>query len=139
MSRSHFQQGLHSQALRFAVSGVLGLGVDTLVLHGLMALGLGFAWARGLSFLAAATFTWLFNRRHTFAQHQPVPPSWREWLRYLGAMAVGGVVNYGASLWAYQAMAQVRAWPVIALALGSAAGMVFNFLSARYLVFRASR
>jgi len=139
MAGTRFQRGLGGQALRFGISGVLGLGVDTLALHGLMALGLGFAWARGLSFLVAATFTWLFNRRHTFAQRQPVPPSWGEWLRYLGAMAVGGVVNYGASLWAYQALAPARAWPVIALALGSAAGMVFNFLSARYLVFRAPR
>ena len=139
MSDSGFQSGWRAQALRFGISGLLGLGVDTLALHGLLGLGLGFAWARALSFLVAATFTWLFNRRHTFVREQPVAPSLREWLRYLSAMAVGGVVNYGVSLWAYQASEVVRAWPVIALALGSGAGMVFNFLSARYLVFRAPR
>jgi putative flippase GtrA len=130
---------LGRQAWRFAVSGVLGLVVDTAVLYGLMALGLPFAVARVLSFLAAATFTWVFNRRLTFDTGQPTPPSWREWLTYLAAMAVGGVVNYGVSLGAYHGFALVRAYPVLALVLGSAAGMTLNFLSARRLLLRATK
>lgn len=130
---------LGGQAWRFAVSGVLGLVVDTAVLYGLMALGLGFEVARVLSFLAAATFTWAFNRRLTFDAAARRPPNWREWLHYLAAMAVGGVVNYCVSLGAYHLSDVVRAHPVLALALGAAAGMVLNFLSARHLVFRASK
>lgn len=130
---------LGRQSWRFAVSGVLGLLVDTAVLYLLMITGMGFAVARGLSFIAAATFTWWFNRRYTFAGTVPVPPSWREWGRYLVAMGLGGLVNYGVSLWSHQAFDLVRAWPVLALALGSAVGMVFNFVSARYLLFRAAR
>jgi len=130
---------LGRQAWRFAISGVLGLAVDTAVLYGLMALGLGFAVARVLSFLAAATFTWAFNRRLTFETAAHQAPSWREWLHYLAAMAVGGAVNCGVSLGAYHVFDVVRAHPVLALALGSAAGMVLNFLSARHLVFRASK
>lgn len=129
-------RALGGQLWRFAVSGVLGLAVDTAVLYALMALGLGFAWARVLSFLAAATFTWAFNRRHTFASEQARAPSWREWLHYLAAMAVGGVVNYGVSLAAYQTSDTVHTFPVLALMLGSVAGMALNFVSARYLLFR---
>lgn len=132
-------RGLGSQSLRFAVAGVLGLGVDTAVLYGLMALGLDFPWARALSFLAAATFTWGFNRRHTFGVHAEVAPSWGEWARYLLAMAGGGLVNYLVSLGAYQQLELVRAYPVLALALGSLVGMVFNFFSARHLVFRRAK
>lgn len=131
-----FRRGLRDQALRFAVSGVLGLAVDTAVLYGLMAVGLGFAAARVLSFLAAATFTWVFNRRLTFDAATRRAPSWREWLRYLAAMAVGGVVNYAVSLAAYNTSNTVQTYPVLALMLGSVVGMTFNFVSARYLVFR---
>lgn len=129
---------LGGQAWRFAVSGVLGLGVDTAVLYALMALGLPFSVARGLSFVSAATFTWAFNRRLTFDTGQPRPPTWREWWQYLTAMAVGGLVNYGVSLGAYHASDTVQTHPVLALALGSAAGMVLNFLSARHLLSRKS-
>lgn len=138
-SQRLFARSLRGQAWRFAVSGVLGLAVDTATLYGLMALGLGFAWARVVSFLAAATFTWAFNRRLTFATQQAQAPSWGEWLRYLAAMAVGGAVNYAVSLASYHGFEVVQAYPVLALALGSAAGMVLNFLSARQLVFRASK
>lgn len=124
------------QAWRFAVSGVLGLGVDTAVLYGLMAVGLPFAVARLLSFLAAATFTWAFNRRVTFQTGETRPPSWREWAHYLAAMAVGGLVNYGVSLGAFHAFDTVQTYPVLALALGSVAGMLLNFVSARHLLSR---
>ena len=133
------QRALSGQLWRFAVSGVLGLAVDTAVLYALMALGLGFAWARVLSFLAAATFTWAFNRRHTFASEQARAPSWSEWLRYLAAMALGGVVNYAVSLAAYKTSDTVQTFPVLALMLGSVVGMTLNFVSARYLLFRQPR
>lgn len=129
-------RSLGHQAWRFAVSGVLGLGVDTAALYALMALGAPFALARVLSFLAAATFTWAFNRRLTFATGEAQPPTWREWLHYLAAMAVGGLLNYGVSLGAYHGWDTVRAYPVLALVLGSAAGMVLNFVSARHLLSR---
>lgn len=133
------QRPLGAQIGRFATSGLLGLAVDTAVLYGAMALGGPFALARVVSFLAAATFTWAFNRSLTFDSIKPVPPSWREWLHYLLAMALGGVVNYGVSLGAYHGFSVVRAYPVLALALGAGAGMTLNFLSARHWVFRAPR
>ncbi len=129
-------RSLGTQIQRFALSGLLGLAVDTAVLYGLMALGGPFALARGASFLAAATFTWAFNRRLTFNAAQPRPPSWGEWLQYLFAMAFGGAVNYGVSLGAYHGLPVVQAYPVLALVLGSGAGMVINFFSARHWVFR---
>ena len=121
------------------MSGLLGLAVDTAVLYGLIALGGSFALARGASFLAAATFTWAFNRRLTFNAAQPRPPSWGEWLHYLFAMAFGGAVNYAVSLGAYHGLPVVQGYPVLALVLGSGAGMVINFFSARHWVFRAPR
>ncbi len=134
-----YAQGFRTQMLRFAVSGVLGFGVDAAVLYGLMPFGIQFPVARAFSFLAAATFTWGFNRRHTFQLTGPKPPTWAEWLRYMAAMAAGGLINYAVSVWSYHGIELIRQHPVFALALGSGVGMVFNFFSARYLVFRLSK
>ena len=139
MSEATAPRPLRSQMLRFGAAGVLGLGVDTASLYLLMALGLPFVWARALSFVAAATFTWVFNRRLTFAAGATVPPSWREWAHYLLAMAGGGVANYAVSVASYQWWPLVQSHPVLALALGSVVGMVFNFVSARFWVFRSTR
>ena len=124
---------LGRQFLSFAVVGAIGFVVDVAVLY-LMAPLLGWYGARVLSFLAAATATWALNRRYTFRRSQA--SVLREYLGYLLTMLGGAVVNYGAYVlvlhWASGPWA-----PAAGVALGSCAGLAVNFLSARYLVFRA--
>jgi putative flippase GtrA len=124
---------LGRQFLSFAVVGAIGFVVDVAVLY-LMAPLLGWYGARVLSFLAAATATWALNRRYTFRRSEA--SVLREYLGYLVTMLGGAVVNYGAYVlvlhWATGPWA-----PAAGVALGSCAGLVVNFLSARYLVFRA--
>lgn len=126
---------LGREFLSFAVVGAAGFVVDVAVLY-LMAPVLGWYGARVLSFLAAATATWALNRRYTFAARRSGGCVLREYLGYLVTMLGGAVVNYGAYVlvlhWATGAWA-----PAAGVALGSCAGLVVNFLSARYLVFRA--
>ncbi len=137
----------HAALLWFGVSGVLALGVDVGVLA--LAQGtLGHYGGRVLSFWAAATFTWGFNRWVTFgraraqarddggkAQASPLP-LWREYLSYFGSMAVGGSLNYGAYAAAVAAVPLVHAHPSLGVALGSLVGMGFNFLAARRILAR---
>lgn len=123
------------QFLRFALAGVIGFVVDVAVLYALLALGLGYYLGRVLSFLAAAFTTWQINRRHAFAAE--AGGRWiHEWLRYLLAMSGGGALNYlvyGCVI----ALAAHRPWlPALAVAAGSAAGLVANFLTAKFWVFR---
>ena len=124
---------LGRQFLSFAVVGAIGFVVDVAVLY-LVAPLLGWYGARVLSFLAAATATWALNRRYTFRRSDA--SVLREYLGYLVTMLGGAVVNYGAYVlvlhWASGPWA-----PAAGVALGSCAGLVVNFLSARYLVFRA--
>lgn len=124
---------LGRQFLSFAVVGAIGFVVDVAVLY-LMAPLLGWYGARVVSFLAAATATWALNRRYTFRRSEA--SVLREYLGYLVTMLGGAVVNYGAYVlvlhWATGPWA-----PAAGVALGSCAGLVVNFLSARYLVFRA--
>ncbi|MET3498045.1 GtrA family protein [Variovorax boronicumulans] len=127
---------LGREFLSFAAVGAAGFVVDVAVLY-LLAPLLGWYGARVVSFLAAATATWALNRRYTFADRRASDASvLREYLGYLVTMLGGAVVNYGAYVlvlhWASGAWA-----PAAGVALGSCAGLVVNFLSARYLVFRA--
>lgn len=123
----------------FAVAGVVGLVADAGVLALALWSGLGPYAGRLLSLLAAVFVTWRINRRHTFT---PLPgePAWREGLRYLMAMALGAVVNYAAYSVAYR-LAEL-AWPGaawtshLALLAGVPLGMISNFLTARYWVYR---
>jgi putative flippase GtrA len=126
------------ELLRFALSGVLGFCMDTLILYAGMLLGLGFHLARALSFVAAASFTWAFNRRVTFAGRAQAPqPLFTQWLHYLAMMAAGGAVNYMVSAWIYANSELAVRWPVLAIAAGSVAGLLLNFATARAWVFRA--
>jgi putative flippase GtrA len=122
--------------LSFALVGVIGLVVDVVVLY-LLAPWMGWYAARVLSFLAAATTTWAFNRRYTFASRIAAGgPIWREYLGYLATMAAGAVLNYGAYVLTLHGV-EGRWAAALGVAVGSIAGMGANFLSARYLVFRS--
>lgn len=126
---------MHRQFLRFACAGVVGFLVDASVLYLMLALGMGPYPGRLLSFLCAAFVTWQINRRLTF---EPVASksAWREWYEYLAAMAVGGVCNYGAYAEVLHLLPKNGVAPLIAVAVGSIAGMFVNFASAKLWVFR---
>lgn len=122
---------------RFALAGVAGLAVDVAVLYLALALGLGFYAGRVVSFLCAVFATWQINRRYTFAVAGAAPVSlWREWWLYLAAMMAGGVVNYAAYSATIALGPRATLWPMLAVAVGSLAGMAVNFASAKLLVFK---
>lgn len=130
---------LRREVLWFAVGGVLGFVVDAGIVQALVRAA---DWnpyaARIVSFLAAATVTWLWNRNITFA-HRRSDRARSEWLRWLSVMAVGAVINYGlyAALVAWFPM--VRLWPWMGVAAGSAAAALVNFYAARTLVFQGGK
>jgi len=124
------------QLFWFGVSGVLGLLVDMALLW-LATPWLGLYGGRVLSFLCAATSTWAFNRRQTFA------PTGRqgktlaaEYLAYLGTMSIGGAVNYSAYVAFVRHFPDLPGFSMWGVAVGSLAGLGFNFVSARFLIFR---
>ena len=122
--------------LRFGIVGGIGFLVDAGLLHLMLQLGLGYYGGRLVSFLAAATTTWILNRSFTFRRETPSAshPA-GEWLAYLGLMVIGGVVNYGTYAAAIELSEPVRRYPVLGVALGSIAGMAINFWTSKTLVF----
>ncbi|MFC4822286.1 GtrA family protein [Dokdonella ginsengisoli] len=128
---------LRKEILLFAISGAIGFVVDAGIVQWLVR---GFAFnpygARVLSFLAAATTTWAFNRRYTFSGRSSGSKR-RELLRYLIAMVFGFALNYGTYAACLALWPLVHQWPAIGVAAGSVAGAFVNFLSSKYWIFRA--
>jgi putative flippase GtrA len=118
---------------RFAIVGVIGFGVDAGVVAALIrVLAVDAYQARICSYFFAAATTWWLNRRFTF--HSASPPA-REFLTFLLANAFGALINLGV----YSAIIAWRGsggWiPVIAVAIGSLAGLFTNFFLSSKLVF----
>lgn len=122
--------------LAFCVVGTIGLVVDLAVLYAAAPL-LGWYGGRVLSFLAAATTTWYFNRRFTFhdAEQHTGGGVLRQYLHYLASMLGGAAINYGIYVLALNFIPLPHA-AALGVALGSLGGLAVNFATARYLVFR---
>lgn len=128
-----------TQFFRFALVGVAGFVVDASTLYlAMQYLGAGHYSGRIISYLAAATSTWALNRHYTFRAHQDSNP-FREWLKFLTANAVGGLVNYSTYAALVASTALVATWPVIGIGAGSIAGLLMNFTLSRRLVFTSNK
>jgi len=127
---------LQREVIFFALSGLTGFAVDAglvELLHRSIAMDL--IPAKLLAFSAAVTVTWLINRRYTFADRKN-SSRLREWLTYVSANSLGGIANNAAYAWAILSIELFASHPVLAVALGSLAGMTLNFSASRWLVFR---
>lgn len=123
---------LNRQFVWFCTVGCVGLLVDVVTLV-MTRSALGIYGARAVSFLVAATATWLLNRCVTFSKK--VDPDKRgsivrEYTHYLGIMATGGAVNYVA----YSVLAwkfDQSPWALsVYVAIGSLVGLGVNYLGA---------
>lgn len=128
---------LGREAGLFAVGGVLGLLVDAGTVQALVGWG---GWnpylARVLSFLLAATATWAWNRRHTFAHRASGRSPAAEWLHWMALMGVGACVNYAVYAALLLSFEPLTRWPALAAAAGSAMAALVNFSTARGVLFR---
>jgi len=127
------------QFLLFCVGGVIGFVVDAGILRLLVSgLDANAYAARLFSFLCAATATWLWNRSQTFRGTRRYG-LFGEWGRYLLAMSGGFVVNYAAYAAVYTFVPLAQAWPELAVAVGSVAGLVVNYVSSRWWIYRSEK
>lgn len=124
------------QLALFCLGGVVGFIVDAGVLQLLV---VGLAWdrysGRLISFLCAATATWIFNRHYTF--RGPRRHSlFGEWARYVFAMSGGFACNYTAYWVLVYFFNFDGPWLILAVGAGSVAGLGVNYLASRHWVFR---
>jgi putative flippase GtrA len=123
-----------NQFLRFAVAGVIGFLVDASVLRLLVsAFNFNLYSGRFASYLCAASVTWYLNRRFTF-RNRAAPAA--QWLRFVLVNTIGAGANLGVYALMVGMLAVGRAFPTLAVAAGSLAGMCLNFTLMKKLVFR---
>ena len=130
---------LFERFIRFSLVGIAGFTVDVSIL--LLCLGilqLGPYLGRVVSYLGAATTTWLLNRRFTFPEATHDRPH-AQWARFVVVNAVGGTVNYGTYAGLVMVTDVVANHPVLGVAAGSVVGLLFNFTGSRLLVFHRSQ
>ena len=122
------------QFLRFGIVGTIGFVVDTAVLYLALWLGAGFYGGRVISYLVAATGNWALNRAFTFPSSGD-DHAHRQWAKFLVLNVFGAIANYGAYAALIGMGEPFLTYPVLAVAAGSIAGMVFNFTLSKRFVF----
>jgi putative flippase GtrA len=91
--------------------------------------------SRLAAFVVAATVTWDLNRRYTFRSSAGV----LSLVSYIFLAAFGAAINMVVYL-VWLKFAGLQAMDILfGVAFGSAVGLVFNYCSARFLIFRERR
>ena len=125
------------QFVRFGISGVAGFIVDaSLVALCIQIFSIGPILAQVIAFSIAVTVTWLINRYWTFAEY--ASDRWlHEFGKYIAVNSVGAAANNAVYIFLVLTIAMFSKYPILAVASGSLAGMGFNFISSKLLVFNS--
>lgn len=125
---------ISARFIRFALVGAAGFVVDSACLMIALGLGANFLEGRAISYLTAATFTWSLNRCWTF-DITSESYFW-QWVKFISANAVGGMINYCVyAILMIAVPAHFVGFPVLAVAVGSGAGLLVNFTLSKRFVF----
>jgi len=119
----------------FGLVGVIGFVADAGILY-LFKATFGLYFGRLISFVSAVFVTWVLNRHLTFKQRSSGLSLSREFSRYFVSMLGGGVVNYASYATLVYFVDVIANQPVWGVAFGSLAGMLVNFLLAKFFVFQ---
>ena len=120
----------------FALVGCAGFATDAaLFLLLSQGAGLGVYPSRALAFVPATLVTWLLNRWLVFRTTEGPRRKRDEYLRHLGVQSIGILVNFGSFFAAVRLGLGLHSAQLVPLAIGSLAGMCFNYLGARRYVY----
>jgi putative flippase GtrA len=124
--------------LKYLGLGVVAFIIDALVFQGVVSLlGASPYIARVASFVVATSAAWWMNRTVTFRDAGSTRPE-LQWAKFFAANIVGGAVNYLMFALTLTALPLTRAYPVLALAVGSLSGVAFNYTAYKRYVFRTN-
>lgn len=125
--------GLSESFIRFGMVGTSGFIWDTGTVYGLRLIT-NIYIAGICGFFVAASMNWGANRLWTFRHHTHAAPH-VQWAKFLTANIIGFLVNRGIFLILVSKFNLCYQQPVIAIAAGSLAGLVFNYLLSKRFVF----
>ena len=125
-----------AEFLRFCLVGGVGFVVDIAVLESYLGLfGDRFFSGQALAWCVAVTSNWWMNRLFTF-RHSAATPMLQQWVRFVAVNSGGAAVNYAVYAALVATVPLCRSFPSLAVAAGTAAGLMLNFTASRAFVFR---
>lgn len=127
---------IQKEFIKFGLVGIAGFVVDAGFLY-ILKSPLDPYLARLFSFFCAVCATWILNRTFTFNIAARPKSILKEFISYVMSMLVGGGVNLAVYSLVVVMLGKSAGYLLIALALGSIAGMVFNFAISKLLIFKA--
>ncbi len=123
------------QFLRFGTVGFVGFFFDAGTVYASKAL-VGLYIAGLLGYVIAATVNWWLNRQWTFRDQRGEGGLLRQWAAFMSANFVGFLINRGVYMLLITVSSFCVAHPIIPVAAGIPAAMIFNFNLSRRVVFR---
>ncbi len=125
------------QFVKFCFVGGIGFVVDAGTLTVMTRYGgVDPILARLISmFVFGMTTTWLLNRSLTF-RAQSGGSILAEYARFAAANAIGNSINFAIHAVLVETVPLVHDYPVLGVVAGTSVGLVFNFTSSKYFVFR---
>lgn len=117
-----------NEAVKFIAVGIGGVVADYLVYGGLMWLGVNMLAAKGLSYLAVASITFVLNTRWTFRRARFVK---LELFRYAAVYDFSAGVNTAIN----KAVVILCGVKLLAFLVATGASSVVNFLGLKFFVF----
>ena len=130
---ANFKFGNWAHLAQFCAVGFSGTIVNLTVLTTLLWMGISLKPAVAAAILLSMLSNFLLNRRITFSYARGGSPV-RQLLGFIAASSLGAAVNYATVMAALRLVPSLI--PQAAAIVGILAGMGFNFLISRYLVFR---
>ncbi|HEX2826112.1 MAG TPA: GtrA family protein [Burkholderiales bacterium] len=125
---------LLTQLLRYCMVGGVGFAVEAAAIA---VLQYGFGWSalpcRAVSFPLAVLVTYWLNHRYTFGSRGGLA----ELARYMLSQGAGLIANLAAYAATIFAVPQLDRHALVALVIGSALGLLVNFVLAKLFVFGA--
>lgn len=134
------------QFIKFGLVGVINTLVDLVVLTILIKInprgrkGRLYTLFKSLSFIVANINSYILNRSWTFAAERAGKSTSVEFSQYFAVSVVGMFINVGVSSFVNNRLKPpapflAKYWPQISALFGTAAGLIWNFLGYKVMVF----
>lgn len=123
------------EIIKFGVVGVLGFVVDAFLVL-LLNSYIGAYGARFISFTCAVITTWALNRSFTFKYNGSNDRRVVEFVKYAMSMCIGGAANLICYSLIIASKPHTNENILFATAIGSVAGLFFNFSLSKIFIFK---
>lgn len=121
---------------QFLVVGASGVVVNLTVLSLFLLAGIAPSISLAAGIAVSLVTNFILNRRFSFSYARDRGP-WKQFVGFAGASSIGMIINYITAIYLNMQLDPDLPYRLqLAALVGVAAGMVFNFLGNRYVVFR---